>query len=137
MSDPGDVPPEILDRLSRICLALPETYEEDAWVGVRWRVRKATIAHVLTVDPRRHPTHARAAGTTTSLVVMTFRAPDDEVGAFANGGPAYYRADWGRNVVGLRFTGETDWAEVRELLTESYRIQAPKMLAARLPDPPG
>ncbi|MEV0717374.1 MmcQ/YjbR family DNA-binding protein [Asanoa sp. NPDC050611] len=134
MSDPGDVPPEILDRLSRICLGLPEAYEEDAWVGVRWRVRKATFAHVLTVDPERSPAHAEAVGTTSPLVVMTFRAADDEVGAFANGGPTYFRTDWGRNVVGLRFTTRTDWGEVRELLTESYRIQAPKKLAALLPD---
>ncbi|GAA1887914.1 MmcQ/YjbR family DNA-binding protein [Asanoa iriomotensis] len=129
MSDPGDVPPEILDRLSRICLALPEAYEEDAWVGVRWRIRMKTIAHVRTVD--------RPTGATGPLVVMTFRAPDDEVGAFANGGRAYFRADWGHNVVGLRFSRRTDWAEVRELLTESYRIQAPKKLAALLPDPAG
>jgi hypothetical protein len=137
MSEPGDVPPEILDRLSRICLALPEAYEEDAWVGVRWRIRQATFAHVLTVDPKRHRAYAQAVDTATPLVVMTFRAPDDEVGAFANGGPTYFRADWGRNVVGLRFTDHTDWGEVRELLTESYRVQAPKKLAALLPDPAG
>ncbi|MDG4822573.1 MmcQ/YjbR family DNA-binding protein [Asanoa sp. WMMD1127] len=135
MSEPGDVPPAILDRLSRICLALPETYEEDAWVGVRWRVRKRTIAHVLTVDPERRPAYARAVGATSHLVVMTFRAPDDEVGAFSVGEPPYFKADWGHNVVGLVFGPRTDWAEVAELLTESYRIMAPKKLAALLPDP--
>jgi hypothetical protein len=31
----------------------------------------------------------------------------------------------------------TDWAEVAELLTESFRIQAPKMLARLVDRPPG
>jgi hypothetical protein len=30
-----------------------------------------------------------------------------------------------------------DWAEVAELLTESYRILAPKRLAATVTEPPG
>ena len=45
MTGPGDVPPEILDRLRPICPGLPETYEEPAWVGIRWRIRKRTFAH--------------------------------------------------------------------------------------------
>ena len=68
---------------------------------------------------------------------MTFRAPDDEVAAFANGGPPYFRADWGSNVVGVALSRRTDWVEVGELLTESYRIMAPKKLAALLADPSG
>jgi hypothetical protein len=59
MTDPGDVPPEILARLRPVCLGLPETYEEPAWVGIRWRIRKRTFAHVLTVDPD-HPSSTPA-----------------------------------------------------------------------------
>ena len=129
MSAPGDVPPEILRRLRPICLGLPEAYEEPAWVGVRWRIRQRTFAHVCTRDPDE--LHTRP------LVVMTFRAPDDEVAAFASGGPPFFRAGWGGNVVGLTFSRRTDWVEVGELLTESYRIMAPKKLAALLPDPSG
>lgn len=35
--------------------------------------------------------------------------------------------------VGVRITDETDWAEVAELLEESYRNTAPKRLVAQLP----
>ncbi|HTF06685.1 MAG TPA: MmcQ/YjbR family DNA-binding protein [Asanoa sp.] len=132
MSAPGDVPPQILDRLRPVCLGLPEAYEEPAWVGLRWRVRKRTFAHVHTLDPD----HPRARARAEPLVVMTFRAPDDEVAAFANGGPPYFRADWGTNVVGITFGRRTDWVEVGELLTESYRIMAPKKLAALITQPP-
>ncbi len=48
MGEPTDVAPAILDRLRARCLALPEAYEEQAWVGTRWRVRGRTFAHVLT-----------------------------------------------------------------------------------------
>lgn len=61
---------------------------------------------------------------------VTFRAEPDEVIAFENLGDPYFRAQWGHNVVGLFLTDSTDWAELSELLTESYCIQAPRRLAA-------
>jgi hypothetical protein len=134
---PGDVPPEILDRLRPICLGLPQAHEEPAWVGVRWRVRKRTFAHVYTVEPGDE----RAAGLPIRgdepVCLMTFRAPDDEVGALANAGPPFFRAGWGTNVVGVVFTPAVDWDEVAELLAESYCVLAPRKLAALVPRPAG
>ena len=46
-----------------------------------------------------------------------------------------FRAGWGRNVVGLVIDDHTDWDELAELLTDSYCVQAPKELAARVPRP--
>ena len=65
VSDRGDVPPENLDRLRPICLGLPETYEEPAWVGIRWRIRTRTFAHVLTLDPDHERAYTRAAARVT------------------------------------------------------------------------
>lgn len=48
-----EVPGEILARLREACLRLPEAYEEQAWVGTRWRVGKKTFAHVLVVEGGR------------------------------------------------------------------------------------
>ena len=39
-------PPRILARVRKICLALPDVVEEQAWVGVRWTIRKRNFAHV-------------------------------------------------------------------------------------------
>lgn len=130
MSEPGDVPPEVLDRLRPICLGLPETYEEPAWVGTRWRVRKRTIAHVVAVDPDRHATHARVVGVDESACLLTFRSPLDEIAGLLGSGHPFFRPDWGSNVLGMVLTAATDWDEVGELLTESYCVQAPKRLAA-------
>ncbi|WP_328375218.1 MmcQ/YjbR family DNA-binding protein [Micromonospora zamorensis] len=138
MTEPGDVPPEVLDRLRPICLGLPETYEEPAWVGTRWRIRKRTFAHVLTVDPDRQVAHARAAEVDEPACLLTFRSPLDEIAGLLGGGHPFYKPEWGPTVVGMVLDGDTDWDEVAELLTESYCMLAPKRLAALVgpPAPP-
>ncbi|MFB6528796.1 MULTISPECIES: MmcQ/YjbR family DNA-binding protein [unclassified Streptomyces] len=136
MSSPGDVPPEILDRLRSICGRLPESYEEPAWIGVRWRIRTRTFAHVYTPDVDRSPVYASYVGADQEPVVMTFRvAADDLLGLTAAGFP-FFRADWGHNVVVAVLGDHTDWTELAELITDSYRGMAPKFLAARLPPLP-
>lgn len=116
------VPEEMLERLRVVLDALPETYEEDAWVGVRWRVGGATIAH--------------AFGGEDQIIRVVFRADPEEVTAFEHMGEPYFRAGWGSNVVGLLLDAETDWDEVAELLTESYCQMAPKRLVVQVL-PPG
>ncbi|MFI5489881.1 MmcQ/YjbR family DNA-binding protein [Micromonospora echinaurantiaca] len=135
MSAPADVPPEFLDRLRPICRGLPDAYEEPAWVGIRWRVRKRTFAHVLIVDPDHQMAYARAAATDEPRCVLTFRAPVDEVHALVAGGFPFYKPDWGADVLGMVLDGGVDWDEVGELLTESYCRLAPKKLAAQVARP--
>jgi hypothetical protein len=136
MSGPGDVPPEILDRLRPICRRLPEIHEEPAWIGVRWRIRARTVAHVYAPDTERHPGYARYVIAGEAPTVMTFRMPaDDLLGLTAQGFP-YLRAPWGRNVAVAILGDHTDWTEVAELITDSYRETAPRFLAARVALPP-
>lgn len=124
--------PDVLDRVRSICDALPETYQQVAWVGVRWRIRNHTFAHVLAVADGKPPAHARAIGVDGPLTVLTFRAPASEVDAYASMGHPYFYGGWGRDVVGIVVDDDTDWHEVEELLTDSYRVMAPQTLAARL-----
>lgn len=121
----GDVanrpdPPEAWVRRVRDLLGrFAECREEDAWTGVRWRVRNATVAHVF--------------GGEDQLFRITFRAEPDEVIAFRHMGAPYFRV--GGNAVGIVLSEETDWDELAELLTDSYCIQAPDRLAARVERP--
>src|SRR4051812_21983188 len=131
MSGPGDVPPEILDRLRPICRALPETYEEPAWIGIRWRIRTRTVAHVYTPDPARQPFYAPFAVGGEPPTVMTFRVPPAEVLGLTGSGSPFFRAAWGSNVAGVLLGDHTDWTEITELLTDSYAEMAPKFLVAR------
>ncbi|HWJ65321.1 MAG TPA: MmcQ/YjbR family DNA-binding protein [Nocardioides sp.] len=119
-----DVPGAHLARLRAILSGLPECEEEDAWVGVRWRVARttATVAHVF--------------GGEDQLFRITFRAEPDEVMAFQHLGVPYFRAEWGGNVVGMLIDDDTDWTELGELLTDSFCLQAPPRLVERV-DRPG
>jgi hypothetical protein len=132
VTGPGDVAPEILDELRAICARFPETYEQPAWIGTRWRVRTHTFAHVYTVEPRRYPVYARAVPTDEPVCVMSFRSPAEDMQGLLGGGFPFFRAGWGTNVVCMVLGDGVDWVEVGELLIESYCLLAPKRLVARL-----
>ncbi|MFI5908624.1 MmcQ/YjbR family DNA-binding protein [Dactylosporangium sp. NPDC051541] len=135
MSGPGDVPPEVLERLRPICGRLPEAYEEPAWNGLRWRVRTKTVAHVYVPDPKRFPVYSDHVVNGEPPTVLTFRVPVDDLQGLTAGGHPYFHAPWGHNVAAAVLGDHTDWTEIAELVTDSYREQAPKFLAARLPLP--
>lgn len=101
--------------------ALPRCRQEDAWVGVRWRVGQATVAHIF--------------GGEDGKFRLMFRAEPEEVVAFSYLGERYFKAGWGSNVVGVILDEQTDWQEVRELLTDSYCVQAPAALASQVVRP--
>jgi hypothetical protein len=136
VTESTDVPPEIVARLRSVCLGLPEAYQEPAWVGTRWRVRKRTFAHVLTIASGWPPAYARAAASDGPISVMTFRSSGPELDALAGVGHPFFRPPWGPDVGGMVLDSGTDWDEVAELLTESYCVLAPMRLVALVDRPP-
>jgi hypothetical protein len=110
-----EVPQDWVERCDRVLAALPGCVGEDAWVGVRWRVGKATVAHLFGGEDQRFR--------------VVVRAEPDEVMAFEAMGDPYFRAGWGTNVIGLVLDDDTDWDEVDELLVASYCVQAPRRAA--------
>ncbi|MGH1561975.1 MmcQ/YjbR family DNA-binding protein [Mumia sp. DW29H23] len=116
-----EVPEAMLDRLRATLSGLPSCDEEEAWVGVRWRVGTATVAHVF--------------GGEDGLFRITFRAEAGELMAFEQLGPPYFRAEWGDNVVGMLLDHATAWDELAELLVDAYCLQAPARLAALVERP--
>jgi hypothetical protein len=127
-----DLPPELLDPVRAACMALPEAYEEPAWIGARWMVRRRTFAHLVPVEPDRSPVFVRAVGTDEPVTVLTFRSAGPELEVLRAMGPPFFPVPWGPDVVGLVLDGTADWAEVGELVTESYRLRAPKGLREAL-----
>ncbi len=115
------MPEAYVRRIRDVLGKLPECVEQEAWTGTQWTVRDATVAHVF--------------GGEDQLFRVTFRAEPDEVMALEHLGPPYFRAGWGRNVVGLLVDDDTDWEELAELLTDSYCVQAPAELAERVSRP--
>jgi hypothetical protein len=125
---PGDV----VERLARVALALPEAHEEDAWTGVRWRIRTKTFAHVMVAQEGYESSYRDFTDITEPTTLLTFRASGDELLALVHAGLPFYKPPWSPTVVGMVIDDATDWAEVAELVTESYRFCAPQKLVRLL-----
>ena len=132
-----NVPNAITTRLRAMCLALPEAYEEPAWVGIRWCIRKKNFAHVLMIESGRPPAYAKAAGSNGPICILTFRS---DLVAFDPGSFSkrpYFKPVWWPDILGMVLDDKADWKAVGSHLVASYRVLAPKRLAAtigRLPD---
>ncbi|MBA3286929.1 MAG: MmcQ/YjbR family DNA-binding protein [Acidimicrobiia bacterium] len=133
MSERGDVPATVLAALRSITRGLPESYEEEAWVGTRWRIRARTFAHVLTIEDGWPPAYARASGSAGAACVLTFESAGPELEALTWSGQPFFKPPWRPTVVGMFVGDDVDWDEVAELVTESYRLLAPKHLGAAQP----
>ena len=116
-----EVPRAMVDRLRALIEALPQCTEEEAWVGLRWRVGTATVAHVF--------------GGEDGLFRIIFRGEPDEVMAFRHLGPPYFKAEWGQDYIGMTLDENTDWDELGELLTDSYCLMAPGYLVDQVSRP--
>jgi predicted DNA-binding protein (MmcQ/YjbR family) len=132
-----DVPARVVERLQSICDALPESRQEAAWTGTRWRIGTQTFAHVVVIADSWPPAYARAAGTAGPAVVLTFQSSGEELQALSNVGHPYFRPPWRPGIVAMFVDDDTDWNEVAELVTESYCLLAPQRLVARVARPPG
>ncbi|WP_299057471.1 MmcQ/YjbR family DNA-binding protein [uncultured Nocardioides sp.] len=117
-------------RVAPLALALPGAVEEDAWTGLRWRVRGRTFAHVLALH---HADAASRLGVTDGRVVtvVRLRCVGPERAALAAIGPPYLPGD-DDEVLSVVLDDATDWAEISELVTESWRVLAPARLVREL-----
>ena len=126
------IPADVLRRLRLVCLDLPEAREEAAWTGIRWCIGRKNFAHVLTIEHGWPPAYARAAGTQGPACVLTFRRPAAMLEAPRFAQAPYFRPVWWPNIAGLVIDGGTDWDEAGRLLTDRYRLLAPRRLAERI-----
>jgi len=117
-----------LARLTEICLALPEAERQVMGDHASFSVRDKKFAYFL--DDHHGD----------GIVSVCFRTEPGEPEVLRSADPArfYSPAYIGpRGWVGLRLdVGEIDWAEVRDFVIDSYRLAAPKRLAARVESPP-
>lgn len=129
------VPADVVDRLRLVCLDLPEAYEEPAWTGVRFCIRKKNFAHVLMLGDGWPPAYAEAARYRGPACVLTFRLARTAVAAQRFDRRPFFRPLWFPNIAGVFLDEDTDWDEVGVLLVESYCVLAPKKLVALVDRP--
>jgi len=112
-----------LVRLTKICLALPEPFRDYNGRHAAFQVRKKTFAYFL------NDHHGDGIVAVTCKVLPG----DNKVLVAANPGRFYIPSYIGpKGWAALRLDRrEIDWEEVSELVMGSYRMVAPKGLAAR------
>jgi len=129
MSAPVEVPEDIVQRVRALCLALPE-------VTVRVdESQSAARSTAQSFDIRRRSfclLVARRGPTGEPVPLLVLRADPDEREALLSIGRPFFPPRAGRGRIGVLLTDHTDWEEIRELVTESYRILAPKKLSSPL-----
>jgi hypothetical protein len=123
---------EVVARLAATATTLPEAHEEDAWTGVRWRIRAKTFAHVMMAQAGFESSFRDITGVADPTTLLTFRATGDELLALVHAGMPFYKPPWSPTIVGMVIDDDTDWDEVAELVTESYRFCAPQKLVRML-----
>jgi len=126
---PIEVPEDIFERVRTLCLALPKvTVRVD---GSRTRTR--STAHSFDIRRRSFCLLVAWKGPTgTPVPLLVLRVDADEREALLSMGQPFFASRAGRDRIGVRLSDGTDWEEIRELVTESYRILAPKKLTALL-----
>ena len=110
-----------LSRLRRLCLALPEAHEVEAWGEPTFRVRNRLFA--MYADAGNHHGRGRAAAWCKAAPEnqrLLVRAAADRFFVPPYVGPSGWVGGWlGRG---------TDWTELADLLRDGYRMVAPKRL---------
>lgn len=118
------IAPDRLERLRKICLALPEATEKEAWGDPTWRVRdKIFVMQKGNYDGGRPSIWLKAGPGAQEMLVdskpNTFFVP-----------PYVGHKGW----VGVWMDKRVPWGAVTELIVDSYRLTAPKRLLRVLDD---
>jgi hypothetical protein len=126
---PVEVPEDIVERVRMLCLALPEvTVRVD-----RSLTRERSTAQSFDIRRRSFCLLVATEDSTGKPVSqLVLRADPDEREALLSNGRPFFASRAGRDRIRVLLTDDTDWQEIRELVTESYRILAPKKLTALL-----
>ena len=110
-----------IECLRAICLALPEALERETWGDATFRVRDKIFAMVKQGDGR---------------VSFWCKAPPGSQMILVGADPSRFfvppyvgHKGW----IGMRIDNGPDWAEVTGIVRRSYRMTAPKKLAALAP----
>ena len=126
---PVEVPEDIGDQVRSLCLALPE---------VSVRVDESltrTRSTAWSFDIRRRSFCLLVAfedATGKPVTQLVLRALQEEREELLSVGPPFFASRASRDRIRVVLTDDTDREEIRELVTESYRVLAPKKLSALL-----
>lgn len=119
------MPPTPLVRVRKLCLALPEAHEVEAWGEPTFRVRNKMFATYASAG--NHHGAGRAA-------VWVKAAPENQSLVIAADPDRYFKPPYvgPSGWIGVWVDKKPDWAALAELLRDGYARTAPKKLLALL-----
>ena len=124
-----EVEGDIVERVRTLCLGLPEVTVRVDSSRTRTRstarsfdIRRRSFCLLVAVeDPNGNP-----------VPLLVLRADPDEREALLSIGHPFFAPRAGRDRIAVLLADDTDWEEIRELVTDSYRVLAPKKLTTQL-----
>jgi predicted DNA-binding protein (MmcQ/YjbR family) len=121
------MPPRPITRLRKLCLALPEAHEVEAWGEPTFRVKNRMFATFASAD-NHHGGGRPALWCKAAPGEQRLRVSSQPERFFVppNVGPS----GW----IGVWLDADVDWDQVGELVRDAYRLIAPKKLKAQLGD---
>jgi predicted DNA-binding protein (MmcQ/YjbR family) len=115
----------ILKRLREVCLALPETFEKEAWGECTFRVTGGSMFAM--TDNNHHGSGHIAVWVKAPPMVQEILVKSDGKRFFV---PPYMGP---KGWVGVRLDYKVKWDEVAAILKDGYLMSAPKRLGGRVP----
>jgi hypothetical protein len=113
-----------LERMQAIVARLPDVEQTDNLPGCYFLVRRKIFAQIATFIDRGQP-----------VTMVAFRPdPVEREALLADGQPYFSRGAWDDRLgrIAVVVDARTAWDEIAELVTDSYRLTAPKKLIAQL-----
>jgi hypothetical protein len=121
------MPRNPLPRVRKLALSLPESHEVEAWGEPTFRVKNKIFAMYARANNHhgggRNAVWCKAKPVNQSLLISA--APDRFFSP-----PYVGPGGW----IGVWLDGSVDWAGLRELLRDGYRMTAPRKLLVQLED---
>lgn len=111
-----------IKRLRKICLALPEAFEKEAWGECAFRVTGGSMFAM--TDNNHHDSGRIAVWIKAPPMVQEILVNADAKRFFV---PPYVGP---KGWVGVRLDYKVDWDELGEILKDGYLMSAPKKLRA-------
>ncbi len=120
------MPPSPLAKLRKICLALPEAHEVEAWGEPTFRVRNKLFA-MYAAQGNHHGAGRAAVWCNSRQINQDLLIHQDPTSFFS---PPYVGP---KGWVGVWLDDKPDWDMIGDILRDAWRLTAPKKLQSLLP----
>lgn len=139
------MPPSAIALLRKLCLALPESYEKEAWGEPTFRVTKGKIFAMFASASNHHGKPAKGASAATSArderervrgrnAVWLLATAENQRLMIAHDAQRFFKPPYVGvyGWIGVNLDGVCDWTELRVLIDDAWRLAAPKAVLKRM-----